>query len=262
MLRFVGHRAIVTGGSGGIGRCVVSRLYTEGAAVLVFDTAATESSFAEFVSGLPAPSVQTPPPPPRMVAVDVSVKLDVEAAVAGAWPSGAATTILVNNAAAFIFKDVEGTTDEDWERALSVNVRGYANCMAAVLPGMRARGGGAIVNVASVSAFIAQKQFVPYSTSKAAQVHLSHLVAADEGASGVRVNTLCPGFIRTEATEKHARGIGQSVDAVVADMSKDVLLKRMGRPEEVAAAIAFLASDDASYITGTTLLCDGGVCPR
>ena len=260
--RFVGARAIVTGGAGGIGRAVVARLYAEGCEVAVFDHGAQAAAFDAFCAALPAPAaLPTPPPPPRLLAVDVSIKAEVEAGVASAF-GGRAATVLVNNAAAFRFKSVDAATDDDWDQCLAVNIKGYAHCMAAVLPGMRAAGGGAIVNVASVSAFCAQKGFVPYSTSKAAQVHLSHLVAADEGGSGVRVNTVAPGFIRTEATEKHARGVGQTVDAVVSEMSADTLLGRMGRPEEVAAAIAFLASADASFCTGTTLLVDGGTHPR
>jgi NAD(P)-dependent dehydrogenase (short-subunit alcohol dehydrogenase family) len=101
----------------------------------------------------------------------------------------------------------------------------------------------------------------PPPPSSYAPAEAAH-AAADEGASGVRVNTVAPGFIRTEATEKHARGVGQTVDAVVAEMATDTLLGRMGRPEEVAAAIAFLASADSSFITGTTLLVDGGTFPR
>ena len=259
--RFVGARAIVTGGAGGIGRAVVSRLYAEGCDVVVFDGAAQAAAFDAFCAALPAPAAQPPPPPPRLLAVDVSVKAEVEAGVASAF-GGRAATVLVNNAAAFRFKSVDAATDDDWDQCLAVNIKGYANCMACVLPGMRAAGGGAIVNVASVSAFCAQKNFAPYSTTKAAQVHLSHLVAADEGGSGVRVNTVAPGFIRTEATEKHARGVGQTVDAVAAEMAADTLLGRMGLPAEVAAAIAFLASADASFITGTTLLVDGGTHPR
>lgn len=259
--RFVGGRAIVTGGAGGIGRACVSRLYAEGCEVVVFERGAQAGAFAAFCAALPPPALPAPPPPPRLLAVDVSVKSDVEAGAAAAF-GGRAATVLVNNAAAFRFKSVDAATDEDWDECLSVNIKGYANCMAAVLPGMRAAGSGAIVNVASVSAFCAQNKFVPYATSKAAQVHMSHLVAADEGASGVRVNTVAPGFIRTEATEKHARGVGQTVDAVVAEMAADTLLGRMGRPEEVAAAIAFLASADSSFITGTTLLVDGGTFPR
>lgn len=249
MQRFVGKAVVVTGGSGGIGSALVQRFVSEGA----------------FVYSLDLPTSPAPPSLPSSLAIpcDVSSLPSVTSAMRTILAhSHGKCHVLVNNAAAFVLKSCEDTTEADWDRTLAVNIKGYSNMMAAALPAMKAGGGGAIVNISSVSAFYLQKNFVPYSTSKAAQLHLTRLVARDEGPHGVRVNAVCPGFIFTDLTRKHAMGVGRSVEEVRDEMAADTILKRMGRPEEVCGAVAFLASEEASFITGTTLVVDGGTYPR
>lgn len=131
--------------------------------------------------------------------------------------------------------------------------------MRAAVRGMRERKlGGAIVNVSSMSGLICQESFVPYSTTKAAQLHMTRLVALDEGRHGIRVNAVCPGPILTDGTRKHAADLGESLEKVCADMVAGLAIKRMGRPDEVANAVLFLASDESSFTTGATLSVDAG----
>lgn len=165
----------------------------------------------------------------------------------------------MNNAAAFVFGTIEETSAESWERVLAVNVKGYVFCAkhAVRLMGQR-RAPGALVHVASVSSFVAQPAFVPYNTSKGAVVQLSRCLALDLGPRGIRSNCVCPGTIETPITRKHAAHLGVAWDTMVAGVLKDQFVQRLGHPNDVAAAVVFLASDDAAFITGADLVVDGG----
>jgi len=171
---------------------------------------------------------------------------------------GGGFDVWVNNAAAFVFGDVRDVSSEQWEEVLRTNVLGMAFGIKHAAPVIAAHGGGAIVNVASISAFVAQPKFVPYSTSKGAILQLTRTTAMDLAEDGIRVNAVCPGPIRTGATERHAASLGLTVEDTMRIMEAHMMLKRMGDPAEVAAAVAFLASSDASFITGATLAVDGG----
>jgi len=259
--RFLRKTVLVTGGCGGIGSAIVARFFAEGATVFSIDTQAATPEWTAMLSQLPAPLKNQPLP--RVLTCDVTSRAAAEAVVADAASlAPVPPTVLVNNHAAFVFKSVGVASDADWDRVLGANIKGYANTIAASLPYMKRAGGGSIVNVSSVSAFFLQSGFVPYSTSKAAQLHLTRLVAHDEGRHNVRVNAVAPGFIFTEGTKKHAAGVGQTVQRVCDEMARDTIMKRMGTPIEVANAVAFLASEEASFITGATLSVDGGTYPR
>jgi NAD(P)-dependent dehydrogenase (short-subunit alcohol dehydrogenase family) len=250
-MRLAGKSAIVTGGGAGIGRAIAERFATEGARVLVaeIDEAAGEAC---------ATRIATLGGEARFQRTDMADAGSIEEMVARARESFGGVDILVNNAAAFVFGTVEEVTEEDWERVFRVNVIGYASAVREVLPCFRAAGGGVVVNIASVSSFIAQPAFVPYNASKGAVLQLTRCLALDLAADGVRVNAICPGAIHTQATDRHIASLGLDPERAYRDFANEALMKRLGRPEEIAAGALFLASDESSYMTGAHLVIDGG----
>ena len=161
---------------------------------------------------------------------------------------------LVNNAVSFIAKGLDVTTSE-WERSLGVNVRGYSNMVQACHGPMKAHGGGAIVNLASVSAHVAQPDRWTYNATKGAIVTLTKCQALDLAPDGIRVNVVSPGWIWTPEVQKAAQGNREKWEPI---WGRYHMLRRLGEPEEVAKAILFLCSEDASFITATELFVDGG----
>ena len=165
--------------------------------------------------------------------------------------------ILVNNAAVFVLKGLEATPD-DWQRSLSVNLVGTALMSRFASEQMKQSGGGAIVNLGSISSFVAQPSFITYSATKAAILQITRNMALDLAPFNIRVNCVCPGTILTRATEEHMARVGMSKEEFIATEAPKHLLNRVGDPREVAYPILFLASDEASFITGTHLMVDGG----
>ena len=250
-MRFANKIAVVTGGGTGIGRAICERLAAEGANIVVAEI--EEENGAEAANAIEASGAES-----LFCKTDTSDSASVAAMATAAVERFGTVDVLVNNAAAFVFGTVEEVTQEDWNRVFGVNVIGYANCVRELLPAFRAAGRGAVVNVASMSSFIAQPEFIPYNASKGAVAQLTRCLAMDLAAENIRVNAVCPGAIRTRATDRHIAKLGLDPQQAYVDFGKDALMQRMGKPEEIASVAAFLASDDASYMTGAHVIVDGG----
>jgi len=244
--------AIVTGGAAGIGRAICELFAEEGARVVVADVEAAGGQ--ETVRRIKAAKGEA-----VFVRTDVSREAEVEGMVKAALAAYGAVNVLVNNAAVFVFGQVENVTDADWQRVLGVNLIGPAYCVKHALPALKAAGGGTIVNIASISSFIAQPAFIPYNASKGALIQLTRCLALDLAPFNIRVNCVCPGAILTDATERHRRFVGEERDAFLKAAADASFLKRMGDPREIAYGALFLASDESSFMTGAPLVIDGGM---
>lgn len=249
--RLRGKTAIVTGGAAGIGQATAQMFAREGARVVVADL--DEGAGAETVEQIAACGGEA-----IFVRTDVSVESDAEAVCRRAVEVFGGLQILVNNAAVFVLKGLDATP-ADWARVLGVNVVGTAMMSRyAAIEMRRTAAGGAIVNLGSISSFVAQPQFVTYSATKAAIVQMTRNMALDLAPDGIRVNCVCPGTILTRASYDHMERTGQTIEEFLAVEAPKHMLGRTGEPREVAAAILFLASDEASFITGAHLCVDGG----
>jgi NAD(P)-dependent dehydrogenase (short-subunit alcohol dehydrogenase family) len=243
--------AIVTGGASGIGRAICELFAEEGASVAIADIdveGGQETMRRIQAAGGEATFLKT----------DVSVEADVEGMVRATVRAFGTVSVLVNDAAAFVFGQVEEVTAADWEKVMGVNVFGAGYGAKHVLPVMKDSGGGSIVNIASVSSFIAQPAFVPYNTSKGALLQLTRCMALDMAPHKVRVNCVCPGYVRTEGAQKHMDAFGIDPAEFERDGAAVSFQKRIAMPREIAYGALFLASDEASFVTGTSLVMDGG----
>ena len=251
-MRLEGKAAIVTGGASGIGRAICELFAEEGARLTIadIDTQGGEQTLA---------NVRAAGGVAQFITTDVSKEADVEAMVQAAVDAYGAVNILVNDAAAFVFGEVQDISDADWARVFGVNVIGQAYCVKHVLPHMQAVGGGSIVNLASVSGFIAQPGFIPYNASKGAVMQLTRCLAMDLAPYNIRVNCVCPGSVLTPATERHRRFVGADREEFLAEAGASNFMKRVADPREIAYGALFLASDEASFVTGTPLVMDGGL---
>jgi NAD(P)-dependent dehydrogenase (short-subunit alcohol dehydrogenase family) len=241
--------AIVTGAGSGIGRATAELLAEEGAKVVVADIdpkGGNETVNAIREKGNAAHFVQA----------DISREVDAKKTSDETVRTYGAIDILVNNAATFVLKGFEATVEE-WQHSLGVNVIGTAMVTKYAVEHMKEKG-GAIVILGSISSFLAQPGFFAYSATKAAMVQLCRNMAMDLGPYKIRVNAVCPGSIITAASYRHMEKVGMTLEEFDAQEGAKTFVGRAGKPREVANAILFLVSDEASYITGSHLMVDGG----
>jgi NAD(P)-dependent dehydrogenase (short-subunit alcohol dehydrogenase family) len=228
--------AVVTGGGSGIGRSIAARLSADGHRVAVLDLDPTGPEFAQ--------------------KADVTDRGQVDDALAAVRAELGPVTILVNAAGLDGFKRFENITFEAWQRVIDVNLNGVFHCVQAVLPDMLAAGWGRIVNISSSSAHSGQPHMAHYVAAKSAVNGLTKALALELGPSGITVNAVPPGFIDTPMLRRaEARGL---LGAPVEYHIEQTPVRRIGRPEDIAAACAFLASEEAGYITGQLLGVNGG----
>jgi NAD(P)-dependent dehydrogenase (short-subunit alcohol dehydrogenase family) len=242
----------VTGGASGIGEATVRRFAAEGASVAFCDRDGERGQ-------LVASELKNAGANVAFTHADVGTEAACLAFINGAAQRFGRLDILVNNAGIRKYEKIDEATAASWNEILSVNLMSYVFCAKAAVPLMRANKGGAIVNIASVRSVVAGGGNLQYDTTKAAIAGLTRALAADHSPEGIRVNAVGPGPIFTPFHQRRLAAAGESVDKYNAQAARGTMLKRPGRAEEVAAAILFLASDDASYVTGTLLFVDGGM---
>ena len=246
MGRFSNKAAIVTGGASGIGRAILDQLAAEGCNVTFSDL----SDAGEQV----ASELRAKGQPVDFIKGDMAEESTCRTIVERTAAKWGRVDFLVNNAFSFISKGTDATREE-WDRMMRVGPIAYATMAALAAPHMKAAGGGAIVNISSISAFIAQPNRWTYNTAKGAVHNLTKCQALDLAPMGIRVNSVSPGWIWTAEVLKAAQGDRKKWTPV---WGKFHMLRRLGEPAEVARGIAFLLSDDASFITAVDLPIDGG----
>jgi 2-hydroxycyclohexanecarboxyl-CoA dehydrogenase len=241
-MRLEGRRALVTGGASGIGAAIARRLAAEGAAVVIGDV--NEDG-----------------------ARDVAAEIDADAALLDVTdPDSAAAiadahgpfSILVNNAGTDDFAFFTDMTPERWRRIVAINLEGVFACTHAVLPAMQQAGYGRIVNIASEAGRVGSKGSAVYSAAKGGVIAFTKTIARENARFGVTANAIAPGPIETPLLMA-AKQLGELGDRIIETMKGQTQMRRLGQPEEVAAGVAFLASDDASYVTGETIGVSGGL---
>tara|TARA_B110000116_G_C16632196_1_gene488855 strand:+ start:79 stop:837 length:759 start_codon:yes stop_codon:yes gene_type:complete len=242
---------IITGAGNGIGRATAVKFANSNANVVIADLHKkdgykTKSIINEFTDSC------------TFVNTNMSIESDVIKLVETSINLYGHIDIIINNAAAFTFSSIENTNSLIWDKAIQTNLIGYSNLIKYSLPYLKKQKDSNIVNVGSVSSFIAQENFLPYSASKAAVRQLSKCLALDLGKYNIRVNCISPGPIFTNEIKKQIRNSNNTKKYFTKIMLDKTVLKRIGKPEDVADAIFFLASDNASFITGVNLVIDGG----
>ncbi|MBM7568868.1 SDR family NAD(P)-dependent oxidoreductase [Paenibacillus sacheonensis] len=250
MRGLAGKIAVVTGGAQGLGKAISERLSEEGCEVWMLDLNPLGEETARAIEGKTGGAV-------HFELVDIRDEETLRDVFRKIEAHSARVDLLVNNAARFVFKGLEASA-QDWNETLGVNVVGTSLVTQHCVPLMKKVGRGAIVNMSSVSGFIGQPNFATYNATKFAIRALTKCWAIELSPHRIRVNSVCPGYIRTEAFENSCRQLGIDAEEEDRRVSRLHILGRQGLAEEVAGAVAFAASDDASFMTGEDLVIDGG----
>jgi NAD(P)-dependent dehydrogenase (short-subunit alcohol dehydrogenase family) len=251
MRRLDGKVAAVTGGASGIGEATVRLFVEEGARVAFADRdRALGTGLAEEIRAGGG----------EVLFVEAQMQREAEAAafIARAVEHFGQLNILVNNVAMRLYQQVTEASEESWDTILGVNVKSYAFCAKAAIPALRAAGSGSIVNIASNNAVIAGDNTPQYDTTKAAVTGLTRGLARAHASETIRVNAVCPGPTYTPFHEGRAFAAGKTHEVFKKEFAQHTMLKRPGTPREIAACVLFLASDEASFVTGSCLFADGG----
>jgi NAD(P)-dependent dehydrogenase (short-subunit alcohol dehydrogenase family) len=254
--RFAGRVAVVTGGGVGIGRAIAMRLASEGAGVAVLDideAAAAGTARVIVDAGGRVEPFRVDVTSPEAVRTGIDAVLDAFGGI----------DVLVNNAGVVRYGTVPELSVDDWDLVIDTNLKGTFLTAKYAIPAMRARGGGAIVNTASAQAFASQPAVAAYSASKGAVVAMTRTLALDHAGDGIRVNCVCPGSVVTPMLRYGAEHLDdRDPEETMQDWGLQHPIGRLIQPDDVAALVAFLASDEAAAITGAPYLVDGGLLAR
>ena len=242
-MRLTGKVAVITGGGSGIGKAIAQTFAREGAMVVIAgrDSKKLEQAAAEIGEECLA------------VSADVSKTSDVQRLVDAALGKFHGINVLVNNAAVLLPGTAESLSEEDFDQTFNINVRGLWLLSRAVLPQMRAAGGGSIINIASVLSLLGARNRVAYASSKGAVMAMTKAMALDHAAENIRVNCICPGIVTTEMVARFSTDENARKQRIAMHP-----MGRFGQPEEIASAAVFLASDESGWTTGSVMTVDGG----
>ncbi|MEX0761586.1 MAG: SDR family NAD(P)-dependent oxidoreductase [Dehalococcoidia bacterium] len=249
-----GKAAVVTGGAAGIGRSIAERLAEAGASVLVADVNGSAASGT-------AAELQKAGSRVEAVTADVSNVADIRKMVDECVERFGSVDILVNNAGVFPFASAESMTEEQWDHVLDINLKGTFFCSQAAAKVMREKGGGKIINIASIDALHPAGSLAHYDASKGGVLMMTRSLALEWAVHGIYVNAILPGAISTPGVASQSQAAmtsGVTLEQMLESFTARIPLKRMGEPDDIAKVALFLASSASSYMTGSQIVVDGG----